>query len=191
MCFPFSLGESVLSAEHRASPHHQAQGDPSSRVESLHEGRASHSHPGAAVGNSVCPASLQTWRTGFFWNLRLHHAHTDALPSEWWLWCTFIPVRITFSYFKVTFCFLYRCLPIFLCKWTVSWSPAPLSLFRLVKIEHSSKSRRWSCLCYSPVRSSRKEDMNYRSWRGLNSVGCWRGVIWSSWALPARPELGK
>ncbi|XP_061648622.1 calcitonin gene-related peptide type 1 receptor isoform X1 [Phyllopteryx taeniolatus] len=63
------------------SAHHQAQGDPSSRVEPLHEGRESNSHPGTASGHPICPASLQAGGAGFLRNLRLHHAHTDALPG--------------------------------------------------------------------------------------------------------------
>lgn len=58
------LGQFVLSSKHRASAHHQTEGDPSSRVESLHESRESHPHPGASSGNPVCPASLQARWTG-------------------------------------------------------------------------------------------------------------------------------
>lgn len=75
-------GQSVLSLEHRASAHHQAEGDPSGGVESLHESRESHPHPGASSGNSVCSASLQAGGTGLLRNIRLHHAHTDALPGQ-------------------------------------------------------------------------------------------------------------
>lgn len=75
-------GQSVLSPEHRASAHHQAEGDPSGGVESLHESRESHPHPGASSGNSVRPASLQAGGTGLLGNIRLHHAHTDAFPGR-------------------------------------------------------------------------------------------------------------
>lgn len=75
-------GQFVLSSEHRASSHHQAEGDPPGGVQPLHEGGQGHPDPGASSGNPVCPAPLQAFGSGLLWNLRLHHAHFNALPGE-------------------------------------------------------------------------------------------------------------
>lgn len=74
-------GQPVFSAQHCASADHQAEGDSSGRVQSLHEGSESHPHPGASAGDSVRAAALQTWGACLLWNIRLHHAHIDALPG--------------------------------------------------------------------------------------------------------------
>lgn len=61
---PLPLGQFVLSTKHCASPHHQTEGDPPSRVESLHEGSESHPHFGPPSRNTVCPTSLQARGAG-------------------------------------------------------------------------------------------------------------------------------
>lgn len=76
------LGQFVLPAEHCASTHHQAEGDPPSGVQSLHESREGHAHPGASPGDPVHPAALQAGGTRVLRDIRIHHAHTDALPGE-------------------------------------------------------------------------------------------------------------
>lgn len=60
-----SAGQPLLSAKHCASAHHQTEGDPPSRVESLHEGGQSHPHPRAPAGYPVRLAPLQARGTGF------------------------------------------------------------------------------------------------------------------------------
>lgn len=75
-------GELILLAEHRAGPHHQAKGHPPGRVQSVHEGGTSHTHPGPSAGDSVRPASLQARGPCVVRDLRLRHAHPDELSGR-------------------------------------------------------------------------------------------------------------
>lgn len=179
------LGQFVLSTEHCPSAHHQTEGDPSSRVEPIPEGSESHPYPGPPSGNSVCPAPLQAIGTGFLWNIRLHHAHTNALPGE-------TTVRLSESRSaSVVVVWLVtvssvpaHCLqpPVVLTRtvYCTSWNSTTslnfligldtcLMIFIAFSKKHPHEPQTRLCLCYSSGKNSRKEGINYLSWNGLKS----------------------
>lgn len=78
-----SAGEPLLLTEYYPSAGDQAEGHTPCRVQHVHEGGESHSHPGAAARNPVCHFPLEAGEPAGWGGLRVHHAHTYALPGRY------------------------------------------------------------------------------------------------------------
>lgn len=168
------LGQFVFPAQHRAGAHHQAESDSSSRIQPVHESRASHPHPGASPGNSVRSVSLQARRTGLLWNIWLHHAHIHALPGE-----------ITLLVLADWYLFIHEALTIF--RRSHQWIPS-YWLFNLRDLVDNIPFSRWLCLYWLWKEAGRKARIIWAE-MAWNQFHVFQGVIWSSGSVPALSVL--
>lgn len=74
-------GEPVLLTEHHKSVGDQVERHSPGGVQHVHEGGESHPDPGAAPRDTVCYFPLEAGEPPGGGSLRVHHAHTHALPG--------------------------------------------------------------------------------------------------------------
>lgn len=80
--FSFSVGQSLFPAKYYQSFGYQVARYAPGRVQHVHEGSESHPDPGSPAGNTVCHHSLEAGEPAGWWSLRVHNAHTHALPGR-------------------------------------------------------------------------------------------------------------
>lgn len=78
-----SAGELILLTKYYKSVGNQVERHTSGRVQHVHEGSESHPDPGSPAGNSVCHFPLEAREPAGWGGLRVHHAHTHALPGRY------------------------------------------------------------------------------------------------------------
>lgn len=81
--FLLSPGEPLLFTKYYKSVGDQVERHTPGRVQHVHEGSESHPDPGAPAGNTVCHYSLEAREPLSWGGLRVHHAHTNALPGRY------------------------------------------------------------------------------------------------------------
>ena len=81
MFFCYLPGEPLLLTKYHKSVGDKIERHPPGGVQHVHESGASHPDPGAPAGNTVCHFPLEAREQAGGGGLRVHHAHSHALPG--------------------------------------------------------------------------------------------------------------